>query len=901
MKDSKKGLLFITIVILLLSVQVVFGQVNNKKVLTIEEYTIWRSVTSTAMSDDGEWMTYGYRKFETSDTMYVKEIDGEKEHVIEFATGPVFSDDSKWLAYNVSVGFKEAEKLRTDKKPVPRKAELMNLETGEKLSWDNAASFRFSKGSKYFVVKKSKSDEDAKHSGTDLILRYLEKDYEELLGSVGSFSFNKPGNILVWTVDAADKTGNGLYTIFLDTGVRLPLDNENLLYSQLTWNEEGTALAVLKGDKEKGFVERVNTILGFTDFDKMPPKRHEFKPADMFDFPKDRVISEKSGLSWSEDLNLLFFGIKEQDKEPEKKGPDAKPVADVDIWHWADDRIQAQQMVQASRDRNFTFQSAINIKDKRFVELTDDRMRRISLTRDGKWGIGQDNIDYISDWKESQTDYYRVNTKDGERKLIFKAQGRTMGLSPDSKHYLYWEDGQVWDYVIDKEKKVNLTKDAPVSFVNTDYDHPGEKPAHGVTGWTKDGKNVILTHKYDLWLQPLNGDPATCLTQGFGDKEEIRFRYVNLDREERFIDLTKPMLLTAYGEWTKKAGFYLLKDGNLEKLIYEDKNFGRLTKPKNADKFMLTIETYKDFPDYYISDTKFSFPKRMTDANPQQANYKWGYRILFDFENKDGVRLQGTLAIPEDYKEGQRLPMHVNYYEKNSQNLHRYQAPRRAGSPNFAGMVSDGYLVMQPDIHLRTGYTHSDMLECIEAAVQKCIDMGYTDPARVSLHGHSFSGQGSAYISTQSKMFAAIVYGAGATDLVADFNQLWKSSGTNQHRYDIYGQGRFGTNPYDDLELYMHESAVFNARTMDTPLMFMHGTEDGSVEWLQAVEFYNALRFNGKKVIFLSYPGAGHGLRKPENQLDFQKRTREFIDHYLKDKPAPDWMVKGVPFIKKKK
>ena len=34
-----------------------------------------------------------------------------------------------------------------------------------------------------------------------------------------------------------------------------------------------------------------------------------------------------------------------------------------------------------------------------------------------------------------------------------------------------------------------------------------------------------------------------------------------------------------------------------------------------------------------------------------------------------------------------------------------------------------------------------------------------------------------------------------ATNLVADFNQLWKSSGTNQHRYDIYGQGRFGTNP----------------------------------------------------------------------------------------------------------
>jgi len=150
-------------------------------------------------------------------------------------------------------------------------------------------------------------------------------------------------------------------------------------------------------------------------------------------------------------------------------------------------------------------------------------------------------------------------------------------------------------------------------------------------------------------------------------------------------------------------------------------------------------------------------------------------------------------------------------------------------------------------------------------------------------------------------MFAAIVSGAAATNLISDFNQLWKSSGTNQHRYDYYGQGRFGTNPYDDLELYLNESAVYHARTMDTPLLLLHGTDDGSVEWLQAVELYNALRFNGKNVILVSYPGQGHHATKLENKKDFQIRMEQFYDHYLKGKPAPDWMVKGVPFLKKKK
>jgi dipeptidyl aminopeptidase/acylaminoacyl peptidase len=47
---------------------------------------------------------------------------------------------------------------------------------------------------------------------------------------------------------------------------------------------------------------------------------------------------------------------------------------------------------------------------------------------------------------------------------------------------------------------------------------------------------------------------------------------------------------------------------------------------------------------------------------------------------------------------------------------------------------------------------------------------------------------------------------------------------------DIYGQGRFGTNPYDDLQLFIDQSAVFHARTMNTALLLMQSTDDGSVD-----------------------------------------------------------------------
>ncbi len=54
----------------------------------------------------------------------------------------------------------------------------------------------------------------------------------------------------------------------------------------------------------------------------------------------------------------------------------------------------------------------------------------------------------------------------------------------------------------------------------------------------------------------------------------------------------------------------------------------------------------------------------------------------------------------------------------------------------------------------------------------------------------------------------------------------------------------------------------------------------------------------GKPVIMLQYVGENHGLARRPNQRDYSVRMLEYFDHYLKGKPAPDWMVNGVPRLK---
>ncbi len=696
-------------------------------------------------------------------------------------------------------------------------------------------------------------------------------------------------------------------------------------------------------------------------------------------FPEGRVLSEKSSLRWAPDATRIFVATRPQLPAPKtlckpakngrsggsasdstegaasdsagakakgptivrmasRYGPDGRPLgpeevlngtcpefmADVDIWHVEDDRLQSVQRVRAGRDRRQTYtgvvhldaggssRGALEVADghgrpnadgaqARFVQLADTTMERVQVSPNGRVAMGRDDKPQVSDWKPSYADYYLLDLDTGERIPVLEKHLRTLGFSPDGAHYLYWKDRHVWSYDVAGGEHRNLTIDVPVTFENQEYDRMGEKPPHGIAGWTADSTGVILEHRYDLWLQPLDGGEATNLTDGRGAENEIRFRIVDLDPEEELTDFSEPLLLSAYGQWTKDAGFYRLDDGELRELVFEAATFGRVTKADSTDTVMFTREDFRTFPDYHVAGLDFDDPQKITDANAQQAEFNWGRQILFDYYTGDGVRLQGVLAIPDDFVEGEKRPMLVDFYEKNSHNLNRYHAPRFRDTPMFSAYVSAGYLVLRPDIHFSLGETHTQMLEGIDLAIDEVVEMGYVDEEKIGLHGHSFSGQGSVYIATHSDRFAAIVAGAAASNLVSDFNQLWKSSGTNQHGYDHYGQGRFATSPYDDLELYIDQSATFNAGDMNTPLLLLHGTSDGSVEWLQAIELFNGLRWFDKNVILMSYPGEPHHLRVWENQKDFQIRMRQFYDHYLRGEPAPRWMESGRTFLQKER
>ena len=198
--------------------------------------------------------------------------------------------------------------------------------------------------------------------GTDVILVDLRTGRHQLLGSIGDIAFNKKGDLLAYTVDAAVKDGNGLFVFDTRNGRITTLDNDAKNYGRLAWNDDGTAIAALKGlDPEPVRMrERNNVLVAFADVPncldggETPVKGVTFDPAKDASFPKGWVVSDRAALTWSDDNKRVFFGMKEQvpaADTAQRRSTDEQ--ADVDVWGTSDERTHSVQLIRAESMKAF--------------------------------------------------------------------------------------------------------------------------------------------------------------------------------------------------------------------------------------------------------------------------------------------------------------------------------------------------------------------------------------------------------------------------------------------------------------------------------------------------------------------------------------------------------------------
>lgn len=906
------------------------AQAPAKRPITHDVYDTWKSIRGTQVSRDGVWLAYALTPQDGDGELVVRNLRTGAEHRHPRGQDPVITPDGRFVVFTIAPLKADVDQAKKDKKKPEDQPKnglgVMTLASGAVATVDRVKSFKLREESSRAVAylkeaekpaaaekkEEAKKEEPAekpagekkkeqKHEpGTDLVVRELDGAAETTIPEVTEYVWNTDGGRLAYAVSSEAPENDGVFVRAAD-GATLALLKGKGYYKGLSFDEAGAQLA---------FVSNRDAF----DADPAPYTLYHWRAGDQAasslvststnGVPAGWGVSEHGRLTFAEDGGELFLGTAPL-PAPEP-GDDAPAPVSVDIWNWKDPLLQPMQKARAEDEKKRSYRAVVHLADRRLIQLADRDMPDVEVSKDGARALGSSNVPYLQliSWDGGYQDVFVVNVRDGSRTQILEQAYFDASLSPGGQYAISFsaEDNNWYTYRFSDGRRFNLTGTLDVQFESEDWDTPNQPRPYGVAGWTPGDGDVLIYDRFDIWAIKPDGSDARTVTGGMGRTDQLVFRYQRLDPDETFIPTDRPLLLDTTNDRTKASGFYRVgfrSTAAPQKIVMLDKAFGNPIKARNADVLVVTLSRFDEFPDLWVSDGSFANLKKVSDANPQQAEYLWGTSELIDYVNADGIPLRAILTKPENFDPSKRYPMLVYIYEQLSQGLHRYTPPSPGTSINLSRYVSNGYVILQPDIVYAEGFPGEAAEKCVIPAVLRVLSMGFVDPARVGIQGHSWGGFQITHLITRTDIFRAVEAGAPVANMVSAYGGIrWGSGMSRAFQYEKT-QSRIGAPPWDKTLEFVENSPIFWVEKVRTPYLTIHNDDDDAVPWYQGIEFFNALRRLGKEAYLFVYNGEKHGLRQRENQKHWTVHMAEFFDHHLKGDPMPEWMEQGVPYLER--
>ena len=887
-----------------------------KKTLTFTDLMKVRQIEQPSISADGDWVVFTAEPDRGDPEVVVRATNGDTRYVVPLGSNPVVATTGDYVAMRLNPSLEALDRAGARGNRPRRGVVLLNTANGSTETYEDIQSFAFSADGAWLVMHAFASEGTAdaetpsgdREVGTelqvielgraDLTVRSIEnvRDYE-----VGD------NDLIAYTVASADNARDGIYARRLG-GVEQAIHSEPFgHYAQLTWGDQGSLAFVAVTEDEDG-EPGTGSVMAWDGSTASTYVSAE-------DAPDDWTIPTNATLEWSGDESQLFFGWRpwRADELAEitdtgEEQADFDPYnldailedRGVDVWHWEDSALMAQQKVMWGRESNRTYRAVYHADSGEIVRLADAWVPDLVIPDNGSVALARSDVPYQREatWEGGQRDLYAVNLANGERTRVVEKIRSNGQLSPSGNFIAYYHEGDYHFYDVAAGSTRNATADLGVPIANEDHDSPVPAPGYGIGGWLEGDAAALIYDKYDIWVVPTDGSSAWNLTEGAGRAEQRIFRIIDTDQDEDAIGPGDELLLSSYHDWNKNFGFYRAHADRpgATRLLEEERRFRYLSKAENIDRALFTREDYNEFPDLWVSDTDFGGAKKLTDVNPQIADFGWGTSELVEWRSLDGIPLQGVVIKPDNYEEGKQYPVLIYYYRFMTDRLHAFNDPSINHRPSFPVYASDGYVVFLPDVRFEVGRPGFASTKSVVPGVQHLIDIGLADPDAIALHGHSWSGYQTAFMVTQTDIFTTAIAGAPVGNMTSAYSGIRLGSGmARQFQYEKT-QSRLSGNLWDARDEYIDNSPVFFADKINTPMLILHGDADDAVPWEQSIELFLAMRRLDKESVFLQYRGEPHHPRTYSNKLDWALKMKEWIDHYLKGTPAAAWITEGLPY-----
>lgn len=476
-----------------------------------------------------------------------------------------------------------------------------------------------------------------------------------------------------------------------------------------------------------------------------------------------------------------------------------------------------------------------------------------------------------------------------------------MKLSPDRRYLIYSDPmaQQYFSYDTYTKRTINLSKN--ISDDLNVYSLPDRGMVNygmrGIAGWVRDQNRVIIKGKYHLLLvDPSGKQKPVNFTKKFDETSNIIY---NLEKPDYEFNSNQNILVSGFNIDSKVTKIYRVNfsKNTWEEVLtttdyFDQLYFGMVAyfiKARDAFKYLYKTEQVNRNPNYIFTD-EFRRFDTLTYVHPE-AKYNWITSEVIKYKDKRGQDCEAILYKPENFDPTKKYPVLINYYTDQVTKVNKFISPEPAAEGiNIPLLLSNGYLIIKPDIYLEPGNAGPSALNSVMALTDFISTLPWIDSTRVAVSGHSFGAWETNYIITHTNRFAAAITSAGVSNLVDNVAGTWVT-GVPKAAYVIKGPYRMLKELNDDAGAYIDASPIFNTATLNTPLLMIHNPEDTNVPVLQGEQFFIQLRREGKPAWLIQYEGEGHLISDEKNQLDAQVKVLDFLNYYLKGMGMPKWMA----------
>ncbi|TAD97610.1 MAG: S9 family peptidase [Bacteroidetes bacterium] len=889
---------FFTLFFLFSATFQVFSQSKQKKILTHKVYDQWKTIDEKIISADGNWLAYTLNLPVGDSEVEIFQTLNKNKTRLARAKEILFTPNSKFLIFKISPF---ADSIKKSKNKLSDSLAIYNLQTQKISKIAKVQSFKIAKESGNYLAYLHETDSIAKkkNTGAKLVLKNLENSEEKSFENVSEYIFDKKATKLGFIVKKDSLLKVGIYVYDLLKNTLKTIKQQKGEYKNLVFDDLGEQLAFIadlenpKPLNYKVFYAKKDTASVIAD-------------TTAFNFPDNWLISEHGKIYFSKNGEKLYFGT--APKLPKSIKKTDETVA-LEIWHWQDKRLQAQQNVELEQDKKKNYLAVISITDRKMIQIANLQVPKVQIATEGNTEIalGTSNLPYQQNisWETIVgvgQDLYAMNLKYNFYTPIAKKVVGNPEISPSGKFVIWYSkpDSAWFSYVFEKQKIVNLTKKIP--FFDQAHDSPDFPESYPFGTWIENDEAFFVHDRYDLWQIDPNGEKNPIrLTEG--KEKKMIFRYLAFDSEEKFVQKNDILLLQTIQEESRAEGFanLSLKSKKVQTLYADDSKMTFLAKAKDANQIIFSRQSYQLFPDIYTSDLEFKKTDQASFANPQQADFLWGSVETVSWTSLDGKKLKGLLYKPENFDPNKKYPMITYFYETFFHNLHLHRPPTPSESNlRFSMYNSNGYFLFVPDIVYEIGYPGQSAYNCVVSGVVNLLEnRPYIDSKKLGIQGQSWGAYQALYIITRSNLFAAAVATAAVSNMTSAYGGIrWGTGLSRQFQYEKT-QSRIGGTLWQKPLLYLENSPLFQADKVQTPLLMMNNDEDDAVPFEQGIEFFLALRRLEKPVWMLSYKGEKHNLQKRHNKKDYSVRLQEYWDFMLKNSEAPTWLKIGQPALER--